>query len=83
MDAVPTVINALVVAFATTILWFITRAQTEDIARRLERHEDKADARFERLEAKIERVDAKVDVVRTDITQLAFRLGDHPQPQTG
>ena len=80
MDALPTVINALVVAAATTVIWFITRAQTSALERRMDRHEDRTEARFERLEAKI---DGKIDSVRADITQLAFRLGDRPQPQTG
>jgi hypothetical protein len=91
MDALPTVINTLVVAVATTVLWFITRAQTSALERRMDRHEDRTEARFDRLETKLEgriesvesKLEAKIDAVRADITQLAFRLGERPHPQTG
>lgn len=80
MDALPTIVNALVVAAATTVLWFVTRAQTRDVAHRIERFE----GRVERLETRLDaKIDSKIDSVRADITQLAFRLGDRPQPQTG
>ena len=80
MDAIQTIINAGLAGLVTTAVWFITRAQTSALDRRLDRHEDRTEARFERLEAKI---DAKTDALRADITQLAFRLGERPHPQTG
>ncbi len=66
MDTLPTLINALVAALATTTVWFITRAQSQALERRLDRFEDKADARFDPLETKLE---GKIDAVRADITQ--------------
>jgi peptidoglycan hydrolase CwlO-like protein len=51
------------------------------------RLDSKIDAVRTELGAKIDAVrtdlGAKIDTVRGDITQLAFRLGQPPQPQTG
>jgi C4-dicarboxylate-specific signal transduction histidine kinase len=87
MEVTQTLINALLLAAFTSFLWFTTRAQFRNLERRLDRHEERTEARFERLEAKIDSVrlelDAKIEALRADMTQLAFRLGQPPQPQTG
>jgi chromosome segregation ATPase len=105
MDVLPTLINAVVVAAAATLVTFVTRSQHQDLVHRLDRHEDKNDAQFAKIDQRFDAVDerfdavrsgleakidglrsdleTKIDGLRSDITQLAFRLSDHPHPQTG
>ncbi len=67
MDTVQTMINAGLAAFVTAGVWFITRAQTAVLERRIDRHEERTDRLEARGEARFDRLEEQIDVVRSEL----------------
>ncbi len=86
MDLLPNLVNAFALAVVGAFVWFITRGQTQQLSRRIERLENRMDSRFESLESRLdnrfERVESEVGSLRSDLTQIALAVGAPPRRQT-
>jgi hypothetical protein len=92
MDLVGTSINAVFVAGAGLVLWWLFRGRFDASDHRIDRleerlvgTEERLDGRFDRLETRLDgRLDglqASMDAMRSDLTQVALAVGVRPRAQ--
>jgi hypothetical protein len=85
MDLVGTIVNAVVVGVVGLILGWMGNNRFKAIERRIDRLEERLDARVDGVDGRIdglhESLGARIDGLRSDLTQIALAVGARPRAE--